>query len=109
MMQELLETVEIHSAVNELQADLSWWAHHTRSGVLRVRTRLDFGEVIVVDVAKEHCTPEIDRFTLRCPVNQRSVIIATAGTLGRIKHTQTFASHGEARAWMLATLQLVSE
>ena len=110
-MQEMLETLEIDSAVNELQADLSWWAHHTlrSASVLRVRTRLDRGDVIVVDVAKEHCTPEIDRFTLRCPVNQRSVIIATAGTLGRTRHTQTFKSHRDARAWMLATLQLVSE
>lgn len=108
-MLELLETVEIQSAVNELQEDLSWWAHHTRPGVFRVRTRLADGDVIVVDVAKEKRTPEIDRFLLTCRGNQRSVITATAGTLGRTRHTQTFASHRDARAWMLATLQLVSE
>ena len=109
MRLDLLEAVEIRSAVNELQEDLSWWAHHTRSGVLRVRTRLDHGDVIVVDVAKQYCTPEIDRFLLTCPVNQRSAITVTAGTLGRTRHTQTFTSHRDARAWMLATLRLVSE
>lgn len=109
MRLDLLEAAEIRSAVNELQEDLSWWAHHTRSGVLRVRTRLDRGDVIVVDVAKQFCTPEIDRFTLAYPGNQRSVITATAGTLGRTRHTQTFKSQRDARAWMLATLQLVSE
>ena len=54
MRLELLETVNVHNAINELQEDLSWWAHHTRSGELRVRTRLDHGDVIVVDVAKEY-------------------------------------------------------
>ena len=101
-----LATAETRSAVAELHEQLAWWAHHARPGLVRVRTRLDVGDAIVVDVADPHRTPELDRFTLTC---RGTAIAATAGTLGRVRHTRTCRSHRDARAWILATLQLVGE
>ena len=104
-MEALLETVTVYNAVNELREALSEWAHLGRERMFTVRYLLADGDNIVVDIGKQYCTSEIDRFVISY---RDRAIVATAGTLGRVRHTQTFARHCDLRAWMGATLQLVS-
>jgi hypothetical protein len=97
--------LDAHSAVDELREALCEDFHLERERVFTARCVLAGGDEIVVDVGKPHCTPEIDRFVVSC--RGRS-IVATAGTLGRVRQTRRFAREHDLRAWMRATLRLVS-
>lgn len=103
-MEALLEAVEAYSAVNELRETLCEVFHRGCDQTFIVRYLLADGDDIIVDVRKPHRTPEVDRFVVSCRGRK---IVATAGTLGRVRDTQTFAHHRELRAWMGTTLQLV--
>jgi len=103
-MEALLETMEAYSAVNELRETLCEVFHRECDQTFIVRYLLADGDDIIVDVRKPYRTPEVDRFVVSC---RGKAIVATAGTLGRVRHTQTFAHHRELHEWMRATLQLV--
>lgn len=99
-----LDALRHYNAVSELHRELSEWAHTARPHEFIVRRLLADGNDIVVDVVKQHRTPEIDRFVVSC---LGTAITATAGTLGRVRQTKSFTHHRDLRAWMRATLQLV--
>ena len=101
-MQALLETKDVFNAVNELRDALCEVFHRECEQMFTVRYVLTNGDDIVVDVRKPYRTPEIDRFVVSCRGRE---ILATAGTLGRVRQTQRFARDCELRTWMHATLQ----
>ena len=105
-MEALFETMEVYSAINELRETLCEVFHRDCDQKCIVRYVLADGDNIIIDVRKPYRTPEIDRFVVSCRGRE---IVATAGTLGRVRKTQHFAHHRELRNWMCKTLQLMDE
>jgi len=104
------------TATEELHAYLAEQLHNTSSPTMVVRHLRQGSNDITIDLLAHHRTPEIDRFVLAycCDaegnrahdgVNLRErssprTITAIAGTLGRARDVQKFASHNDALAWM---------
>tara|TARA_B100000902_G_C27058809_1_gene788017 strand:+ start:145 stop:480 length:336 start_codon:yes stop_codon:yes gene_type:complete len=102
-MQGLLETMDVFSASNELHSTLCEVFHRQCEQMFIVRYMLADGDTITVDVRKPYRTPEVDRFEIFCAGS--GTIVASAGTLGRLRHTQHFKHHRELRKWMHTTVQ----
>ena len=102
-MHALLETMDVFSAGNELRDTLCEVFHRECEQVFIVRYMHLDGDKITVDVRKPYRTPEVDRFEIFC--NGSGTIVATAGTLGRVRQTQHFAHHRALRKWKRATVQ----
>ena len=102
-------------ATEELHAYLSEQLH-TSNSTMVVRHLRQTSNDITIDLLADHRTAEIDRFVLAYRydaegnreydgVNLRErlsprTITAIAGTLGRVRDVQKFASHSDALAWI---------